>query len=66
MKVEAITRKFKFKDMELADIPGRSPEAVLKFYIPQYPSLNNAKVDHIGLKGTIDHYEFKETVGKKG
>lgn len=67
MIVEQIKRVFKFKEIELSDPnTNMSPEAVLRFYSAQYPSLNNATIIEKGLEEGKQVFEMKETVGTKG
>lgn len=67
MVVEQIQRVFKFKEIELSDPnTNMSPEAVLRFYSAQYPSLNNATIIEEGLDNGRQVFAMKETVGTKG
>ena len=62
-----LTRKFKFKDLQLEDPnPSFTLKQVLDFYANSYPELVNSHVSEPKVVGEEIHYEFETKIGTKG
>jgi PRTRC genetic system protein C len=67
LEVTNLTRKFMFKNKELADPnPELSVEEVLKQYVPKHEELTTATISGPEIKDDKAVYTFNTTVGTKG
>lgn len=73
MKTGTIARKFSIKldkNSPAIDIDDPNvnftPKEVMEMYVPQYPQLLNGSIEHKGIVGDENVYEFVTVVGTKG
>lgn len=67
MKIETLTREFKYNGVVLLDPgAGMDPAAVRTFYAVRYPELVNAVVEGPETKGGKMVYTFKKSAETKG
>jgi len=67
IKVENLTRKFKYDSMELDDInPSMTPEEIRDVYSANFPELVSASIEGPERKGNVLFITFRKAVGSKG
>lgn len=66
MQTQVLERKFTYKDKNLPDIPGLTPEKILEYYSNAYPELINASAGEAEVKDDKLIYTISHTAGTKG
>ena len=71
MEALELSRKFIYKnkaeEIELDDIPGLTPDEIMKIYAGIYPELTNGSWNYKGIENDkYEVYELQPIIGVKG